>query len=60
MHVSSGLDHMLTSNHRGRGHDPVTVLGRIRFFVTVRAIALLGIRLPACSGFYPTRRPSTP
>jgi hypothetical protein len=33
---------MLTSNHRGRGHDPVTVLGRIISFVTVNAMRLLG------------------
>ena len=38
MHVSSGLAHMLMSNHRGRGHEPVTVLGRIRSFVTVKAM----------------------
>ncbi len=37
MHVSSGFAHMLTSNQRGRGHEPVTVLGRIRSFVTVKA-----------------------
>ena len=35
MHVSSGSPHMLTSNHRGRGQDPVTVLGRIRSAVAV-------------------------
>jgi hypothetical protein len=38
MHVSSGLAHMLMSNHRGRGHEPVTVLGRIRSLVTVNGI----------------------
>src|SRR5262245_7729307 len=38
MQVSSGRPHMLTSNQRGLGHDPVTVLGRIRSLVTVNAI----------------------
>ena len=37
MHVSSGLAHMLTSNQRGLGHEPVTVAGSMRFFVTVKA-----------------------
>ena len=27
--MSSGLPHMLVSNQRGRGHEPVTVLGSI-------------------------------
>ena len=35
MQVSSGSPHMLTSNQRGRGHEPVTVLGRIRSAVAV-------------------------
>src|SRR5262245_39313800 len=35
MQVSSGLPHMLRSNQRGRGQDPVTVLGRVRFAVAV-------------------------
>jgi hypothetical protein len=35
MHVSSGLPHMHTSNHRGRGNDPVVVLGSIKSFVAV-------------------------
>jgi hypothetical protein len=30
---------MLTSNQRGRGHEPVTVLGRIKFLVTVNMVA---------------------
>ena len=38
MQVLSGLAHMLTSNHRGLGQEPVTVLGSTRFFVTVKAI----------------------
>jgi len=38
MQVSSGLAHMLVSNHRGRGQDPVTVLGRIKSLVTVYGI----------------------
>jgi hypothetical protein len=37
MQVSSGFAHMLTSNQRGRGHDPVTVLGSIKSLVTVNA-----------------------
>jgi hypothetical protein len=43
MQVSSGRAHMLVSNQRGRGHEPVTVLGRIRFFVTVKAIDSPGL-----------------
>ena len=39
MQVSSGLPHMLVSNQRGRGHEPVTVLGRIRSRVTVNGMA---------------------
>src|ERR1700674_5749895 len=35
MQVSSGRPHMLTSNQRGRGNEPVTVLGRIRLAVAV-------------------------
>src|SRR2546425_13043529 len=35
MQVSSGRPHMLTSNQRGRGTEPVTVLGRIRSAVAV-------------------------
>jgi hypothetical protein len=35
MHVSSDGPHMLTSNQRGRGQDPVIVLGSMRFAVTV-------------------------
>src|SRR5918996_3848759 len=35
MHVSSGRPHMLTSNQRGRGQEPVTVLGSVRFAVAV-------------------------
>ena len=35
---NSGLDHILMSNHRGRGHEPVTVLGSIRSLVMVKAI----------------------
>ena len=30
MQVSSGFAHMLTSNQRGRGHEPVTVAGSMR------------------------------
>ena len=32
MQVSSGLAHMLTSNQRGRGHEPVTVVGKDQIF----------------------------
>ncbi len=35
MQVSSGRPHMLTSNQRGRGKEPVVVLGRIRSAVAV-------------------------
>src|SRR5208283_246391 len=35
MQVSRGRPHMLTSNQRGRGNDPVVVLGRIRLAVAV-------------------------
>src|SRR5262245_52227141 len=35
MQVSSGRPHMQTSNQRGRGKDPVVVLGRIRWAVAV-------------------------
>src|SRR6266480_3076309 len=35
MQVSSGRPHILTSNQRGRGNEPVTVLGRIRLAVAV-------------------------
>jgi hypothetical protein len=35
MQVSSGRPHILTSNQRGLGNDPVTVLGRIRSAVAV-------------------------
>ena len=38
MQVSSGRPHMLTSNQRGRGKDPVVVLGRIRSAVAVNMI----------------------
>jgi hypothetical protein len=38
MQVSSGRPHMLWSNHRGRGHEPVTVAGSTRSFVAVKAI----------------------
>ena len=35
MQLSSGRPHMLTSNQRGRGHEPVTVLGSVRSAVAV-------------------------
>ncbi len=35
MHVSNGFPHMLTSNQRGRGQEPVTVVGNIRSAVAV-------------------------
>ena len=38
MQVSSGRAHMLMSNHRGRGQEPVTVAGSIRSLVTVNAM----------------------
>src|SRR6185312_15366285 len=39
MQVSSGRPHMLTSNQRGRGKEPVVVLGRIRSFVAVNMVS---------------------
>src|ERR1700736_5746141 len=46
MQVSSGRPHILTSNQRGRGNDPVTVLGRIRSAVAVNIGPPTGILLP--------------
>ena len=40
MHVSNALPHMLTSNQRGRGHEPVTVVGNIRLVVAVNIVSL--------------------
>jgi hypothetical protein len=40
MQVSSGRPHILTSNQRGRGNDPVVVLGRIRSAVAVNMVFL--------------------
>ena len=40
MHVSNALPHMLTSNQRGRGHEPVTVVGNIRLVVAVSIVSL--------------------
>src|SRR6185503_20903181 len=39
MQVSSGRPHMLTSNQRGRGKEPVVVLGRIRSLVAVNMVS---------------------
>src|SRR5882762_3100322 len=39
MHVSSGRPSMLMSNQRGRGNEPVVVLGRIRSAVAVNISA---------------------
>ena len=44
MQVSSGRPHMLTSNQRGRGNDPVVVLGRISPAVAVNMECLQGLR----------------
>src|SRR5687767_6745373 len=41
MQVSSGRPHMLTSNQRGLGQEPVTVAGRIRSAVAVNMTLLL-------------------
>src|SRR5579872_5390700 len=41
MQVSRGRPHMLTSNQRGRGNEPVTVLGSIRSAVAVNIGLLL-------------------
>src|SRR5664279_1809061 len=54
MQVSSGRPHMLTSNQRGRGNDPVTVLGRIRSAVAVNMAPPDGnrrLRL-RCGGYF--------
>ena len=40
MQVSSGRPHMLTSNQRGRGNDPVVVLGSISPSVAVNIAVL--------------------
>src|SRR6202030_1277711 len=40
--VSSGRPHMLTSNQRGRGNDPVVVLGSMRPAVAVNIGYLQG------------------
>src|SRR6266496_2139697 len=45
MQVSSGRPHMLTSNQRGRGKEPVTVLGRMRSAVAVNMNESEGIVL---------------
>src|SRR5688572_19402246 len=50
MQLSSGRPHMLMSNQRGRGHDPVTVVGRIRSLVTV------SIAAPSCGWTAPESR----
>ena len=44
MHVSKGFPHMLTSNQRGRGQEPVTVVGNSRSAVTVRTWVVGGLR----------------
>src|SRR6185437_10678201 len=46
MQVSSGRPHMQTSNQRGRGYEPVIVLGRIRLAVAVNMAKTSG------AGFY--------
>ena len=38
MQVSSGRPHMLTSNQRGRGQDPVTVPGNVKSAVSVNTV----------------------
>ena len=38
MHSSNGFPHMLTLNQRGRGHEPVTVVGNIRLAVAVNIV----------------------
>src|SRR6202008_1786334 len=50
MHVSSGRPSMLTSNHRGRGNEPVVVLGRIRSAGAVNKDSSLGRRISWGSG----------
>ena len=46
MQVSSGRPHMLTSNQRGRGNDPVVVLGRIRSAVAVNMDSSVWANIP--------------
>src|SRR5215467_414947 len=41
MPVENGRPRRLTSNHDGRGHDPVTVVGSSRSFVAVSILRLL-------------------
>jgi hypothetical protein len=41
MQVSNGRPHILTSNQRGRGQDPVTVVGKSKFAVAVNIAFLL-------------------
>src|SRR5690348_18442305 len=55
MQVSSGRPHMHTSNQRGRGYEPVIVLGKVRLAVAVNMAKTSG------AGFYivslrPSRR----
>src|SRR5690348_3146379 len=52
MQVSSGRPHMHTSNQRGRGYEPVIVLGRIRLAVAVNMAKTSG------AGFYIDLSPS--
>src|ERR1035438_10928820 len=40
MAVSSGRPHRFALCHRGRGHEPVTVAGRIRSLVAVNAMSM--------------------
>jgi hypothetical protein len=49
MAVSSGRPHMFWLYQRGRGHEPVTVAGRIRSLVAANAMSasfqIIGFRL---------------
>ena len=53
MQVSSGRPHMLTSNQRGRGNDPVCVLGRIRSAVAVNMGSFTALYSGASAPVYP-------
>src|SRR6185437_6384430 len=59
MQVSRGRPHMLTSNQRGRGKEPVVVLGRIRSLVAVNMVSPNRHFMPGhfVSDFCGARRP---
>ena len=48
MHESKGRPHMLSSNQRGRGQEPVMVQGRMVLAVTVNMVLSLIPVWPVC------------